>query len=209
MSNNGGKAKLGNNALTVQQERFVREYFKDFNAKKAARRAGYSAKTVDSQGAQLLSNPKVLQAIEQQQAVLARKLDLSSEKVLRELAKIGFANMRDFLTIGPDGQPVLNWAELTHDQAAALSEVTVTEVPSGGRKVRFRLHDKRQALVDLGKHLGLFVERSQVTVVGDPVEAGRRSAQAERLIAVLQDLADRKSSGEQIPRLIDVKVTAE
>ena len=42
---------------------------------------------------------------------------------------------------------------LTREQAAAVREVSVDD-----RKVRFKLYDKRAALVDLGKHLGAFKE---------------------------------------------------
>jgi phage terminase small subunit len=80
-----------------------------------------------------------------------------------ELAKIAFANMADYMTVGPDGNPVFDFSMLTPDQAAALVEVTVDGNVKGRgkgarpvRKVRFKLADKRAALVDLGKHLGMF-----------------------------------------------------
>jgi hypothetical protein len=47
-------------------------------------------------------------------------------------------------------------------------------------------------------------ERIEATIT-DPAEAGRKSEQAERLIAVLQDLADKKSRGEAIPKLIELE----
>lgn len=100
-----------------------------------------------------------------------QKLAISKETVLGELAKIGFANMQDYMTVGPDGSPTLNFKDLTRDQAAALVEVTVEEFRDGRtdsrevRRVKFKLADKRSALVDLGKHLGLFIERVEV---GDP-----------------------------------------
>src|SRR5712672_3014311 len=66
--------------------------------------------------------------------------------------------------------PVLDWSKLTRDQAAALIEVTVEDFLDGRgedarevRKVKFKLADKRGPLVDLGKHLGLFKERVELT----------------------------------------------
>jgi phage terminase small subunit len=104
------------------------------------------------------------------------KLAITKESVLGELAKIGFANMADYMTVGPDGAPTLNFKDLTRDQAAALIEITVEEFRDGRtdarevRRVKFKLADKKGALVDLGKHLGLFIERHEI---GDPGEFGR------------------------------------
>lgn len=88
------------------------------------------------------------------------KAAIDKAAVIAELAKIGFANMQDYLTIGADGAPTLNWKGLTRDQAAALVEVTVDENKIGdvpaGKKIKFKLGDKRAALVDIGKELGMF-----------------------------------------------------
>jgi phage terminase small subunit len=96
------------------------------------------------------------------------KFDLSAERILGELARIGLANMQDFLTVGPDGETrFIDPARLSRDQAAALQEVTFEEFTDHGktkRRVRFKLADKRAALVDIGRHLGLFVDPSLVNV---------------------------------------------
>ena len=46
--------------LTPKQQRFVEEYLIDLNATQAAIRAGYSEKTADSIGLQLLRKTQVL-----------------------------------------------------------------------------------------------------------------------------------------------------
>jgi hypothetical protein len=99
------------------------------------------------------------------------KFDVTTERVVGELARIGFANIQDYLTIGPDGEPHFDYAKIERDQAAALQEIVIEEFKDGrdgeGRKVRrirFKLADKRAALVDLGRHLGLFVDPSFVNL---------------------------------------------
>jgi phage terminase small subunit len=74
------------------------------------------------------------------------------------------------MTIGTDGDLRLHFHKLTRAQTAALAEVTVDAYAEGGgedarqvKKVRFKLHDKRAALVDLGRHYGLFKERMEHT----------------------------------------------
>lgn len=116
-------------------------------------------------------------ALDQQATAKALdKLAITKESVLAELAKIGFANMQDYMTVGADGAPTLNFKDLTREQAAALIEITVEEFRDGRtdarevRRVKFKLADKKGALVDLGKHLGLFIERHEI---GDPGEFAR------------------------------------
>ena len=45
----------------------------------------------------------------------------TAREVLEQLTKIGFANIQDYVRIGSDGDPVLDFENLTRDQAAALS----------------------------------------------------------------------------------------
>jgi hypothetical protein len=73
--------------------------------------------------------------------------------------------MADYMKSTPEGDPSLDFSALTRDQTAALREVTVEDFPyrrgkhaRAVRRVKFKLHDKRAALVDLGRHLGLFAE---------------------------------------------------
>ena len=106
--------------------------------------------------------------------IAVEKLAITKERVLEELARIGFANMIDYITIGKDGDPFVDLSALTREQAAAVSEVTVEDFKDGRgedardvRRVKFKLHDKKSALVDIGKHLGMFIDRSEVGKPGD------------------------------------------
>src|SRR6185437_4769390 len=107
----------------------------------------------------------------------AERTGVTVERVLAELAKIGFSNMQDYMRVGPEGDPVLDFSALNRDQAAALVECTVEDFKDGRgedarevRRVKFKLADKRAALVDLGKHLGIFKERVEHSGVdGAPI----------------------------------------
>jgi phage terminase small subunit len=111
---------------------------------------------------------------EQQKQAMAKaaaKYEVTAERVIGELARIGFANISDFVRAGPDGELEANLGRCTRDETAALQEVTVEQLPRGrdgkarrGRRVRIKLADKRAALVDLGRHLGLFIEPSLLNV---------------------------------------------
>lgn len=156
---------MAKRGLNPKQQRFVAEYLKDLNATQAAIRAGYKADNADVTGPRLLGNVGVASAIAFGQAKLAEKAGVTAERVVAELAKLGFANMQDYMRVGVDGDPWLDFSQLTRDQAAALTEVTVEDFKEGRgedardvRRVKFKLADKRAALVDLGRHLGMFVE---------------------------------------------------
>jgi len=153
-------------ALNQRQQRFILEYLIDLNATHAAIRAGYSPKTARFIAAENLTKPNIQKFIKEAQDELARKAGITAEKVIAELAKIGFANMMDFVQITKDGDPFIDLSELTREQAAALSEATVEEDKLGNKRVKIKLHDKQAALVNLGKHLGLFKEK---VVHGGPV----------------------------------------
>lgn len=156
--------------LNPKQQRFVAEYLVDLNATQAAIRAGYSEKTAKQIGSRLLTHVDVSKAIEAGQAKLAAKHGVTLERIVSELALLGFSNMQDYMRGGKDGDPYLDFSELTREQAAALTEVTVEDFKDGRgdgardvRRVKFKLADKRAALVDLGKHLGMFTEKMQVS----------------------------------------------
>ena len=157
--------------MTPRQKRFVQEYLIDLNATQACIRAGYAkGKSAEVQGSVLLGNPKVAEAVVKAQEKAAARHEVTLDRIIAELAKLGFSNMQDYMRVGPDGDPVLDFSRLTREQAAALTEVTVEDFVDGRgedaravRRVKFKLADKRAALVDLGKHLGGFAERRELS----------------------------------------------
>ncbi|MCF6688998.1 terminase small subunit [Raoultella terrigena] len=79
---------VDDDGLTAQQRLFVAEYLKDGNATQAAIRAGYSKKTAEQIGYQLLQKTSVAQAIAQQQkASIVRTLG-SADEVLEQMWKL-------------------------------------------------------------------------------------------------------------------------
>jgi phage terminase small subunit len=157
----------------ARRDVFVKAYLISLNATQAAIEAGYSPKTAASQGSRLLKDVKVAAQIAAGKKKRADDLGFTAESVLKELALLGFANMADYMRVGHDGDPVLDFSKLSREQAAALTEVTVEDFMDGRgddarevRKVKFKLADKRAALVDLGRHMGLFVDRVDHTTGG-------------------------------------------
>ena len=80
--------------LTPKQRAFVREYLIDLNATQAAIRAGYSEKAARSVAAENLTKPNIASAIDAAMKLRAERTDITADRVLKELAKIGFADIR-------------------------------------------------------------------------------------------------------------------
>ena len=157
--------------LTEKQEKFIKEYLKSNNASQSAIKAGYSKKTAGETGSRLLKQPHIIQALQSKREEIARKVDkyeITPEKVLREFAKVGFADMGQFASWGESGVKLRDSAELDEDLTSVVGEITETRTHFGedGEKVttRIKLADKLKALENLGKHLGLFKE--QLSMVG-------------------------------------------
>lgn len=190
--------------MTPKQERFVREYLVDLNATRAAIRSGYSRKTANEQGSRLLTNVSVAAAVAEGQRKHGAKVGVTVSRIVDELAKIGFSNMQDYMRAGAGGDPVLDFSALSRDQAAALTEVTVEDFKDGRgedardvRRVKFKLADKRAALVDLGKHLGMFREVFEHTGKGGgPIQTEDMTSDAKRAAALALVLARSAKHGD-------------
>lgn len=142
--------------LTAKQEAFCREYVIDNNATQAAIRAGYSAKTAQPASSRMLSNVMVIALVTTLQGELAKKCEVTVEGITNELKSLAFSNMSNYVDFGPVGVTLKEMSEMTPEQTAAIQEVSHNFNAEGGGQVKFKLADKRAALVDLGKHLGMF-----------------------------------------------------
>jgi phage terminase small subunit len=144
--------------LMPKQERFVQEYLVDLNATQAAIRAGYSKKTAASIGAENLIKPEIAVAITKGKAELAKETGVTAKNVIAEMARVGFANMQDYLDLSDPENPTIDLSKITPEQASTIAETRV-ERKGIQRRVTIKLHDKLNALVNLGKHLGLFSDK--------------------------------------------------
>ena len=181
--------------LTAKQERFVEEYLLDLNASAAYQRAGYRARgnSAEASASKLLRNHKVAARIAELRAERSERTKVTADMVVAELARIGFSNMVRFASWGESGVRLKSSDELEEADAACVAQVQATKTTSQDRygntveteNTTFRLHDKPGALNSLGKHLGIFVERREVTGKnGGPIEneveqKPRRSTAAE------------------------------
>lgn len=145
--------------LTEKQKRFAEEYLIDLNATQAAIRAGYSVKTADQQASRMLTNVKVQQAIAEKMAERSRRTGINQDRVLTELAKIAFVNADDVI----NAQDATTKEGASRDDLAAIQSIKVKKIGEDGVEREIKLADKLKALEMLGRHLGMWNDKLQVS----------------------------------------------
>lgn len=152
--------------MTDKQNRFCEEYLIDLNATQAVIRAGYSTKGASVTGAKLLTNTKIRARIDAAMAAQSRRTGISADRVVRELARLAFVNPSDVI----DTNKATVKHDASRDDTAAISsiKIKVSDSEQGSSIEReIRLTDKNKALELLGRHLGMFNDKLNVT--GDAV----------------------------------------
>lgn len=160
-------------SLTGKQLRFVEEYMIDLNASAAARRAGYAPKRADVIGFENLRKPEIQQAIQAKRRERSASTGITAERVVKEIARIAFADPRSVMEWSAHGVTLRDSASLTDDQAAAVMEVSETRSESGG-SLKVKLHNKVEALEKLARHVGLYNPREDDSASNAIAEAVRR-----------------------------------
>lgn len=165
--------------LTPKQQVFVAEYLVDLNATQAAIRAGYSVRTADRIGPELLGKTWVAKAVAEGQEKRAVRTGITQDKVLEQYARLAFFDIRKLYNSDGTLKPVHEWDD---ESAAAVNGIEAvelgTDLPGVVRKVK--LADRRAALADIGKHLGMFLDRVEhsgsIDLAGAIEEARKRAA---------------------------------
>lgn len=170
----------------MKQYAFCREYVKDYNGTQAATRAGYSRKTAQEQASRLLSKVIIQKEIARLEGLIENKTLISKEKIMRELAILGFSNMQDHITIDEVGcVQAVGMESLPIGASRAIKKVKerrrtiksiqgTKESPSEDTVLEstfeFELHDKITPLINMGKELGMFRERKEIGLDDQTVE---------------------------------------
>ena len=180
--------------LTEKQKRFVQEYLVDLNATAAAKRAGYKDPNI---GRQLIAKNNVSAEIQKRQVKLQNKLKITQERVLSELAAIAFANGTDFATVNANGLiNIKATSQVPKEKLPAVASIKYSRVTG----VEIKLHDKVRALEMLGKHLGLFDNRSTQpeTEENNIFEIIDQSTRGELDISEISEIEPPAKSGDDL-----------
>ena len=172
--------------LTVRERIFVEHYLTGLSGFQAALRAGYTRRSA-CEAWRIRRRPSVAAAIEKAMAARSRRVGITADRVLREYARIAFADIRNFATSEDKGRTlkVTSLDDLSEDDAAAVAEMTGEP---GGKGAKVKLHDKKRALDAIARHLGFFDKDRDSTE--SPSAAAERARDLIR--SRLAELARRK-----------------
>lgn len=156
--------------MTETQKRFCDEYLIDLNATRAYKVAYTTCKkddTARANSSRLLTNANIQAYLEEKKKEIAERNKITQDMVIKELAKIGFADIRKAFN---DKGSLKNIVDYDDDLAGAISSIETFEEYEGhgedreyiGDTKKVRMLDKTKALELLGKHLGMFKDKIEI-----------------------------------------------
>ena len=164
--------------LTPKQKRFADEYLVDLNATRAYKEAGYSVKSDNAaavEGHKLLRNPKVDHYIKDKMKAREKRTEITQDQVLTELAKIAFADIKDYLSFRTaktvvehdkeTGEPIIDYSQIIEMRDSDdVDGRKIQEVSLNAKGVfTFKLYDKLSALDKMMRHLGMFNDKVELS----------------------------------------------
>lgn len=154
-------------------ERFVREYLIDFNGSRAAIAVGYKEKTARTMASKLLARPAVQAMLGELAQEKLEDLNVTTDRILRETARIAFNDPRQFF----DGEGnLIPIQKLSAAQAASISYIDHDELfqyfgknerKKIGTTTKVKLSDKTKALDMLYRYKSLYHDKQTVTIQDD------------------------------------------
>ena len=174
--------------LSDKHQRFVAEYLVDLNATAAARRAGYSEASAKTTGPRLRQRRGIAAAITAGLSDLTREIDVTSERIVEELAGVAFRPARGADAINAKVRALL--ALLRYEEAKAPeSGGGPAEAATARERLAARLEVVRE---NLGQGDGNLPSEDpgEDLPIGDraiaelPIEAAIREAAAPVVVAI-------------------------
>lgn len=166
--------------LTPKQEAFCQKYIELGCATKAYY-AAYDAKgskpiTANRKAKELLDNGKIAARVRELQAIHQKRHEVTVDRVIQEFARLAFLDIRKAFDEEGRLKPI---HELDDETAAAIAGLEVETLFEGrgsereaiGRLHKVKLTDKKGALDSLARHLGMFIDKAEITGKdGGPIE---------------------------------------
>lgn len=171
--------------MTEKQKIFADEYLVDLNATRAYRAAYPAVKrdeTAAQSGSRMLRNAKVAAYISKRMEDRQRRTEITQDRVLQELAAIAFTDATDIVSVKQNTVFVKNTADLTEVQKKAIAGIK----QSKDGAIEVKMNDKKAALELLGRHLGMWNDKLEVS--------GLREEQSK-----LDDLIQQMRGGGDLP----------
>lgn len=182
------KAGTSKEAAEVRKKLFVEAYILNGgNGRQAAIEAGYAPKAAAQQASRLLTDANLSQLIQTRRASLVHGMQLSTERTLREVARLAYFDPRKLLDSTGRPKPL---SELDDDTAAAIAGLEVVDKyeaePGSDEKtlstvIKYKFADKNAALDKAMKHLGQYEKDNAQRSPLEGIDRATLTAIVERL----------------------------
>lgn len=106
----------------------------------------------------MLRNVKVAEYIAERMQARQERTEITQDKVLEELAAIAFARATDYAEVKDDQVIIKDTSGLSENQIKAIAGIKQSKFG-----IELKLNDKEKALELLGRHLGMFKDRVEVS----------------------------------------------
>ena len=147
--------------MTEKQRIFADEYLIDLNATRAYKIAYTRVKNDEvarANSSRMLTNANVASYIAERMEARQKRTEVTQDRVIEELAAIAFARAADFAQIVNGNVVLTDTADLTESQIKAIAGIK-----EGKFGIELKLNDKEKALELLGRHLGMFKDKLEVS----------------------------------------------
>ncbi len=156
----------------------------NLNAKAAylALKPDVTARTAEVEGSKLLRKPELIAILTPLLEKLFTEAGIDARWVFHRWVQMSQATPLDYFTINDDGQPVLDMSDLTPAQRANVKEIKITDTKFG-QNITVKVWDAQKATDQIGKHLGLLVEKladEDIERIGDLIERGVKRIKATK-----------------------------
>ena len=101
---------------------------------------------------------KVAEYIAERMQARQERTEITPDKVLEELAAIAFARATDYAEVKDDQVIIKDTSGLSENQIKAIAGIKQSKFG-----IELKLNDKEKALELLGRHLGMFKDRVEVS----------------------------------------------
>ena len=163
--------------LTPKQKIFCDEYLVDLNATRAYKAAYKNIKkdeTARTNGSRLLTNAKVKSYIDKRMKDREKRTEIKQDDVVKEFASIANDDIKNYLSFrtekvfvgyDSDGLPVQDYRTIINmKDSDDINTKNISEISIGkDGQFKFKLYERDNALIQLGKHLGMFKDKVEVT----------------------------------------------
>jgi len=174
MSNNDGSNIMGltrpaeREKLSDREKLFAIHYIvHKFNAKAAYLEISPNSKDPKRAGKRMKDRPRVAEYIKDLTLNKFHEVTIKAEDIIKEEMIMAFSDIRNYIEFGMD-EVVIKSSKTMGDETKAIKKLKSTPVFNqgefAGNKIEIELYDKQSPLINLGKCIGMFKDKLELTI---------------------------------------------